>query len=87
MNPRQMQKNINSKTYSNDNARNTNIRTQPLTDARTLPEDTKYAVFARVHHPRRPCVYVGRCADDEEEDYQEGVEVEEGGLDGISLVC
>jgi hypothetical protein len=74
-------------TYSHDHTGNRDIRTQPLSDARSLPERRHdVVVLVAVDDAGEDVVRVGGGADCEEDYEEEGLEVEEGGLVGGSEV-
>jgi hypothetical protein len=71
-------------TYRHDHTRNAHIRTQALSDARSLPKRRDEVVLlVAVDYAGEDVVRVGGCADCEEDYEEEGLEVEEGGLGGL----
>jgi hypothetical protein len=68
-------------TYSHNNARDSHIRTQALSNARGFPERRhEIGILIAVHYAGEDVVGVGGGADCEEDDEEEGGEVEEGRL-------
>lgn len=64
------------------------IRTHPLAETRALPKDAHEVVVpVTVHESREVVVRVGRGADCEEDNENEGLEVEEGGLGALGVVA
>lgn len=62
-----------------------NVWTEPLAYPRALPEDAHDAVLVPVHDAGEEVVHVGACADVEEDDEEERLEVEEGRLRAIPV--
>lgn len=73
-------------THRHEHAAYADVGAQPLAYPRALPEDAHHAVLVAVHDAGEEVVHVGRRADQEEDDQEEGLEVEEGGLAG-ELAC
>lgn len=68
-------------TYGHGNAAYAHVGTQPLAHAGKLPEEAHgNGIFPLVEQGGHHVVHVGACADEEEDDEQEGLEVEEGRL-------
>jgi hypothetical protein len=72
-------------TYRHNNARQTDIRTQPLTDARGLPEGAdEVIVLVAVDDSGEDVVRICGCADCEEDYEEKGLKVEERCLEDLS---
>jgi hypothetical protein len=85
--------------HGHQHATYANVRTEPLADARQLPDDADRTaaavsqdwiewngdgpVLAAVHEGGEDVVGVGACADGEEQAHEEGFEVEERRLGGL----
>lgn len=67
-------------TYSHADAAYTYVGAQALPYTGAFPEDAHGAVLFPVEDAGEHVVHVGACADQEEDDEEEGLEVEEGGL-------
>jgi hypothetical protein len=75
-----LKRNPGEATHSHEDTAYTYVWTQPLAYPRRLPEDAHDTVLVPVHDPREEVVHVGTCADIEEDDEEERLEVEEGRL-------
>lgn len=67
-------------TYSHADAAYTYVGAQALPYPSAFPEDAHGAVLFPVEDAGEHVVHIGACADQEEDDEEEGLEVEEGGL-------
>jgi hypothetical protein len=68
-------------TYSHDHTSNAHIRTEPFTHSCGPPDGRDIVLLlVAIDDAREYVMRVGRCTDCQEDDEEEGLEVEEGGL-------